>query len=68
MDDVHVLGLNRLAVLLFVLERFQLGLQLIEESHVVELCLVFLLVRSERRSLVGIVGKRRHGQCLVGPA
>ena len=63
-----MVGIHLLAALLFILQRFQLRLQFVEQSHVVVLRFEFLLFNSEEGSFVFVVCKGCDGQCLVRPA
>ena len=67
-DGLHMLRINGFAFLFLVLLGFQLRLKLIENTHIIELVLIFLLVEFKEWCLVGIIRKRRDGQGLVRPA
>ena len=64
-DGFQVHRINGLAFLLLVFLGLQLRLKFIEDTHIIELVLVLLLVEFKERSLVGIIRERCDGQCLV---
>ncbi len=51
----------------FILQSLQLGLQFLQENHVVELYLIALLIQLKERSLIVVVSERGDSQRLVCP-